>query len=76
MATRASRRSSAKPRPARFSSRIFHVALQQLDRDALWPADEADPDARPDCRRLFGKFYPFGLDLGGTASMSFTVSPK
>src|SRR6185437_9320467 len=46
-------------------SRVLLVALEQLDRDALRPADEADADAGPDRRWLHGEFDAFCLDLGG-----------
>src|ERR1700716_3741413 len=49
----------------RISSRIFLVALQQFDRDALRSADEANADARPDGGRLLGELDTLGLDLGG-----------
>jgi hypothetical protein len=46
------------------SSGIFLIALQQLDRNALWAANEADAHARPDSGRWLGEFYALGLDLG------------
>src|SRR5262249_60844844 len=46
-------------------SRIFLVALQKLDRNALRATDEADPHPGPDCRRLLGELDALGLDLGG-----------
>src|SRR5579871_1221892 len=46
-------------------SRIFRIALQQLDGDALRAADEADAHAGADGGRLLGERDAFGLDLGG-----------
>src|SRR6266702_3242330 len=46
-------------------SRILPVALQELDRDALRSADEADTHAGPGCRRFFRELDALGLDLGG-----------
>src|SRR6476646_8266475 len=45
--------------------RVFLVALEQLDRDALRAADEADADSRPNGRRLLRELHALGLDLGG-----------
>src|ERR1700756_2466619 len=55
---------SGRQLAARAPLGIFLVALQQLDRDPLGPADEADADAGSDRCRLLGEFYPLGLDLG------------
>src|SRR5258706_1685191 len=44
---------------------VFLVALEQLDRDALRAADEADADSRPNGRRLLRELHALGLDLGG-----------
>src|SRR5665213_1879505 len=49
---------------SRRASGVFLVALQKLDRDALRPADEADPQAGSDRGRLPGKLDALGLDLG------------
>src|SRR5216684_3646620 len=46
-------------------SRIFLVALEQFDRDALWPADEADTHPRPNGGWLLGELDSLGPDLGG-----------
>ena len=46
------------------ASGIFLVALQQLDRNALWAANEADAHAGPDGGRRLGEFDALGLDLG------------
>src|SRR5665213_2449883 len=44
---------------------ILLVALEQFDRNALRPADEADADARPDRGGLLGELHALGFDLGG-----------
>src|SRR5579859_15277 len=46
-------------------SGVFLVALEQLDRNPLRAADEADADAGPDCGRLARELDTLGLDLGG-----------
>src|ERR1700712_230701 len=46
-------------------SRVFLVALQQLDGNALWSANEADAHAGPNRGRWLGKLDAFGLDLRG-----------
>src|SRR5580700_11394717 len=46
------------------SSRVFLVALQQLDRDSLRAADEADAHAWAYRGRLAGELDALGLDLG------------
>src|SRR5437660_7130015 len=51
--------------PVASTSRILLVALQQLDRDALRAAEEADANAWPDRRWLLGELDALGLDLGG-----------
>src|SRR5437660_12252958 len=45
--------------------RIFLVALEQLDRNALRSADEADAHAGPDGGRLLRELDALGLDPGG-----------
>src|SRR6266403_1446993 len=55
---------------------IFLVALEQLDRDALRPADETDADARPNGRRLLGELHALGLDLGGHRVDVFYRQPE
>src|SRR6266403_3688526 len=55
---------------------IFLVALEQLDRDALRPADETDADARPNGRRLLGELDALGLDLGGHRVDVFYRQPE
>src|SRR5260221_8925609 len=47
------------------TSRVFLVALQKLDRDALRAADETDAHALPDRRRLLGELDALRLHLGG-----------
>src|SRR5215475_923476 len=47
------------------ASRVFLVALQKLDRDTLWAADEADTHAGADRRRLSRELDALRLDLGG-----------
>src|SRR3954470_16422765 len=47
------------------ASGVFLVALEELDRNALRPADEADAHAGPDGGRLFRELDALGLDLGG-----------
>src|ERR1700722_11285225 len=44
---------------------VFLVALQELDRDALRAADEADAHPWPDRRWLPGELDAFGPDFGG-----------
>src|ERR1700742_5311662 len=46
-------------------SGVFLVPLEQFDRDALRPPDEANPDPWPYCRGILGEFHALGLDLGG-----------
>src|ERR1700722_8004398 len=46
-------------------SGILLVALEEFDRDTLRPADEADPNARPDGCRFPGELDALGPDLGG-----------
>src|SRR3954469_15057615 len=46
-------------------SRVFLVALQELDGNSLWSADEADAHAGPDRGRRLGELDALGLDLGG-----------
>ncbi len=46
-------------------SGVFLVALQELDRNALRPADEADAHPGPDSGRLLRELDALGLDLGG-----------
>src|SRR6266403_359505 len=55
---------------------IFLVALEQLDRDALRPSDEADTDARPNGRRLLCELHTLGLDLGGPRIDVFYRQPE
>src|SRR5687768_12968985 len=52
-------------RAQRGGSRVFLVALQELDGNALRSADEADAYAGPDRCRWLGELDAFGLDLGG-----------
>src|SRR6476646_9503639 len=56
--------------------RVFLVALEQLDRDALRAADEADPDSRPNGRRLLRELDALGLDLGGHRVDVFYRQPE
>src|ERR1700721_697778 len=51
--------------PGQCRSGIFFVAFQQLDGDALRPANETDAHTGPDGERLFCEFNTLGLDLGG-----------
>src|SRR5665213_3556174 len=44
---------------------VFRVAIQQLDRNALRSAQEADLDARPWRIRLLGELDTFLLEIGG-----------
>src|SRR5438094_9507621 len=44
---------------------IFLGALEQLDRNALRPTDEADAHAGPDGGRLLRELDALGPDLGG-----------
>src|SRR5947207_5239913 len=55
---------------------IFLVALEQLDRDALRPSDEADTDARPNGCRLLCELHTLGLDLGGHRIDVFYRQPE
>src|SRR5262249_13694066 len=48
----------------RVSDRSLEIALQQLDRDPLRPADEAHAYTRPYRGRLLGKYDALGLELG------------
>jgi hypothetical protein len=57
-------------------SRVFLVALEQLDRDALRAAQEADAHAGADGDRLLVNSTPLALISAATVSMSFTVRPK
>src|SRR6266446_687313 len=61
---------------APFFVRIFLVALEQLDRDALRAADEADADSRPNGRRLLRELHALGLDLGGHRVNVFYRQPE
>src|SRR5436305_8105201 len=53
------------PRMTMRRSRIFLVALQQFDRDALRAADEADAHAGPDGGGLLGELDALGFDFRG-----------
>src|ERR1700727_1948099 len=53
------------PSTQQVCSGVFLVPLKQFDRNALGPANEADPHARPDGVGLRGEFHALGLDLGG-----------
>src|SRR5260221_1564847 len=55
---------------------IFLVALEQLDRDALRAADEADADSRPNGRRLLRELHALGLDLRGHRIDVFYCQPE
>src|SRR5258706_9723770 len=55
---------------------IFLVALEQLNRDALRAADEADPDSRPNGRRLLRELDALGFDLGGHRVDVFYRQPE
>src|SRR6266436_7653309 len=70
------RRERAGTTGASFFSCIFLVALEQLDRDALRPSDEADTDARPNGRRLLCELHTLGLDLGGHRIDVFYRQPE
>src|SRR5664280_1000554 len=52
-------------RSCRPPSGVFRIAIQQLDRNALRPAQEADLDARPRRRRLLGELDALLLEVGG-----------
>src|SRR5882724_1281529 len=60
----AASRDVVQPVSRALASSVFLVALQELNRDALGPANEADAYARPDSDRLFGELDALGLDLG------------
>src|SRR5258706_15476886 len=61
---------------AAFFLYVFLVALEQLDRDALRAAEEADADARPNGRRLLRELHALGLDLGGHRIDAFYRQPE
>src|SRR6185437_4031962 len=61
----AARQRGVTIRAGRQPSHVFLVALEQFDRNALRPADEADAYPRPDRGRLLGELDALGLDLGG-----------
>src|SRR6185437_9104041 len=46
-------------------SRVFRIAVQQLDRDALRPAQKANLDAWPWRMRLLGELDALLLEIGG-----------
>src|SRR6186997_2389455 len=56
--------------------RVFLVALEQLDRDALRAADEADADSRPNGRWLLRELHALGLDLRGHRIDVFYRQPE
>src|SRR6266403_1892754 len=70
------RRERAGTTGASFFSCIFLVALEQLDRDALRAADEADADSRPNGRRLLRELHALGLDLRGHRIDVFYCQPE
>src|SRR3954466_7672279 len=59
------KRAGGRQRGRALPSRVLLVALQQLDRNALWAADEANADARPDRGRLLCELDALRPDLGG-----------
>src|SRR5581483_162537 len=68
MGEMACRRSSGQGSPPvtdGFRSGVFFVALEQFDRDALRPADEADAHPRADSGRLARELDTLGPDFGG-----------
>src|SRR5258708_13342445 len=70
------RRERAGTTGASFFLCIFLVALEQLDRDALRAADEADADSRPNGRRLLRELHALGLDLRGHRIYVFYCQPE
>src|SRR5258706_12507725 len=69
------RRERAGTTGASFFLCIFLVALEQLDRDTLRAADEADADSRPNGRRLLRELHALGLDLRGNRIDVFYCQP-
>src|SRR5260370_8283534 len=69
------RRGRSRTTGAPFFLCIFLVALEQLDRDALRAADEADADSRPNGRRLLRELHALGLDLRGHPIAGFSCQP-
>src|SRR5713226_9551109 len=70
------RRGRSRTTGAPFFLCIFLVALEQLDRDALRAADEADADSRPNGRRLLRELHALGLDLRGHRIDVFYCQPE
>src|SRR6266478_2604100 len=70
------RRGRSRTTGAPFFLCIFLVALEQLDRDALRAADEADADSRPNGCRLLRELHTLGLDLGGHRINVFYRQPE
>src|SRR5258706_2853634 len=70
------RRERAGTTGASFFLWIFLVALEQLDRDTLRAADEADADSRPNGRRLLRELHALGLDLRGHRIDVFYCQPE
>ena len=57
-------------------SGVFLVALEELDRNALRPSDEADAHAGADSGRLFRELDALGPDLGGDRVDVFNGQPE